>query len=77
MNRGIDGKTIDSIYKYLECQPGNLIEYLAKGDGYDLDYEIFGCVLRRTFFILGGLIENMLRLYDVITMRHLTCTKVY
>ena len=46
MNRDIDGKTIDSIYKYLECQPGNLIEYLAKGDGYDFEYEISGCIVR-------------------------------
>ena len=27
-NRGIDGKTIDSLCKYLGCQPGDLMEYV-------------------------------------------------
>ena len=27
-NRGIDGKTIDSLCKYLDCQPGDLMEYV-------------------------------------------------
>lgn len=26
--RGIDGKTIDSLCKYLNCQPGDLMEYV-------------------------------------------------
>ena len=28
-NRGIDGRTIDSLCKYLDCQPGDLMEYVA------------------------------------------------
>jgi len=27
-NRGIDGRTIDSLCKYLDCQPGDLMEYV-------------------------------------------------
>jgi DNA-binding Xre family transcriptional regulator len=26
--RGVDGKTIDSLCKYLNCQPGDLMEYI-------------------------------------------------
>jgi len=28
-NRGIDGRTIDSLCKYLDCQPGDLMEYVV------------------------------------------------
>ena len=28
-NRGIDGGTIDSLCRYLDCQPGDLMEYVA------------------------------------------------
>ena len=31
-NRGIDGKTIDSLCKYLDCQPGDLMEYVEDED---------------------------------------------
>jgi len=31
-NRGIDGKTIDSLCKYLDCQPGDLMEYVPEDD---------------------------------------------
>jgi len=31
-NRGIDGKTIDSLCKYLDCQPGDLMEYVGDED---------------------------------------------
>ena len=31
-NRGIDGKTIDSLCKYLDCQPGGLMEYVEDED---------------------------------------------